>query len=1080
MDLFSLGASAGLDLKLGLGSPGSAGGRAHFELRIGPFVHNELAVLSFKGSEKLNQPFIYDVIFASTVSSLELQAAIFGVPASLSLQTADGYEPRVIQGLAVAFEAIGAGHHDLGSGARTFRTRIVPRLWLLHHRKSCRVFQDKSAVEVACSVLREAGIKPDVRLRREDYAPLPFLYQRDETDFEFVSRVLASAGIFYYFRHATGLVDGLLGGAGQVAAIAGTIGGLAGAGSAALGAGASVGVGGLGAGASAVGGLGGLAGAAGGGGDFMSDASAVVGDVGAALGMVSTMVLADQTRSTEALNATSLAGDLVGLAGGIVSSGLGAVASMATSAIGGALGGAVGGAIDVTADLVGELAEGGDAIAYDADGDAATANERISAFRLRKEVRPRSARVRDWDLGESVAARAQATAAAAKLALDLGLSAGLNLITGKASLAAGITGDLSLDAIPIAAKDLTVLEYQRDASAPQSTGNRATRALGQLRSDWMTARGESDSRRLAPGYRFRLEKHPIDALNSEYLVTATECDGYNPDFLPPRKRASYRTRFRCVPRAVDPKPKKPAPRKPLRLEPAEVIGPARGDIHTDAIGRIQVRFRWAEARNVLDSDPTAGTCWVHWLERWGGDGYGTMTLPRVGSEVLVDFPSDGGAPPVAIGQVYSRSNMPPFSLPRDAAHVGFKTVTVPDGAPANELVCDDMSSLVSMTMRTTGRFALEVSEAASTNIGGDSHLEVAGNAARLVRGDATESFRGQFTRDVHGGESLSTFGFRNETVVGSWTSTATGLRRDICGASRQCSVRGDSTTTVQGDMAHSVTGDMTATIGLADGDAAAELTVHGNVSVTATDTIFIEAEKKLVLKCGDTRVELTPEALRAFATAIGLSATKEVVARTSGSAARIDEKLVLISDNIEAHGKGASLVLDDVAHLSGSKVKLGNGSGASDKGSTDAVDPKTRKLTAKLLDEEGKPLANKTFHLLGGGERVVGRTTAEGVFEARVPKETTAAHLRLALTEDPDGPAIVYAFKIATFDGADDRKGQVSRLRNLGYLRDEHASDDAFRGAVMRFQTDRRKDGLSVTGTLDAKTSAALISAHGH
>ena len=130
-----------------------------------------------------------------------------------------------------------------------------------------------------------------------------------------------------------------------------------------------------------------------------------------------------------------------------------------------------------------------------------------------------------------------------------------------------------------------------------------------------------------------------------------------------------------------------------------MVGPTRGDIHCDNLGRILVRFRWAVASGSGEDDD--GVCWVHWLERWGGDGYGTQTLPRVGSEVLVNF-LEGGEP-IADGQIRSNNNRPAFSLPRDATKVGIKTRTVPNGGES-EISIDDNPNSEQVLIRASRRF----------------------------------------------------------------------------------------------------------------------------------------------------------------------------------------------------------------------------------------------------------------------------------------------------------------------------------------------------------------------------------------
>jgi type VI secretion system secreted protein VgrG len=101
-------------------------------------------------------------------------------------------------------------------------------------------------------------------------------------------------------------------------------------------------------------------------------------------------------------------------------------------------------------------------------------------------------------------------------------------------------------------KDASITEYQRDAALLGTRGRDhfAEHALSQLRSDRITAQGESDCRRLAPGYRFNLAQHPIDPLNTEYVVTGVRSTGYAPDHAPAGCPHLYRCSFECVPASM--------------------------------------------------------------------------------------------------------------------------------------------------------------------------------------------------------------------------------------------------------------------------------------------------------------------------------------------------------------------------------------------------------------------------------------------------------------------------------------------------------------------------------------------------
>ena len=423
-------------------------------MRIGPFVGGELTVVSFEEYEVLSQPFVYDVVFSSSLSEDELQLGIFGFPGCLSIHSRKPHEPRVIQGLAVGFEAIGASDAELSSNTRRFMTRIVPRLWLAKHQRRSRVFQGKTAVQIAKTVLEANGIKADVQVGSDDYPPIPFEYQRNETDLEFLHRVLATAGIFYYFRHANGLFNQLVPGAG---AAAGEVGALAGAAGRMLG-GAAAGVTG-----------------------FVSDAEST-------LGMTTTLVLTDKAASTEQLGDTSL--DAAATFKDPLSSALGA----ATGALGGALGSAVG-AVASAVGLTGKS----DALVFDGNGQAAsTDTERVYAFRLLKEVRAKQMSLRNWNLREAQAFTATKKSAPATAGVNLALSASIDL-TGKASFGLGAAKTLTptrspsrRERSPSSSTNVTSAfraSLERKPSARQSVRFNKSEAIGWSRGGRQTAGG---------------------------------------------------------------------------------------------------------------------------------------------------------------------------------------------------------------------------------------------------------------------------------------------------------------------------------------------------------------------------------------------------------------------------------------------------------------------------------------------------------------------------------------------------------------------------------------------------------------
>src|SRR5690606_37030647 len=99
-----------------------------------------------------------------------------------------------------------------------------------------------------------------------------------------------------------------------------------------------------------------------------------------------------------------------------------------------------------------------------------------------------------------------------------------------------------------------------------------------------------------------------------------------------------------------------APRPRVHGPQTAIVTGASGDeIHTDEHGRIKVQFHWDRQGRYDDTS----SCWVRVAQTWAGNGYGTMFIPRVGMEVVVDFLEGDPDQPIVTGCVYNGINKPP-------------------------------------------------------------------------------------------------------------------------------------------------------------------------------------------------------------------------------------------------------------------------------------------------------------------------------------------------------------------------------------------------------------------------------------
>ncbi|MBY4677090.1 type VI secretion system Vgr family protein [Marinobacterium arenosum] len=80
-----------------------------------------------------------------------------------------------------------------------FRLRIQPWLALLAYSRNYRVFQEQSTKEIVTSIFDELGFKGQYKVDDMPSTKREYCLQFNETDLEFVSRLLAEEGVHYHF-----------------------------------------------------------------------------------------------------------------------------------------------------------------------------------------------------------------------------------------------------------------------------------------------------------------------------------------------------------------------------------------------------------------------------------------------------------------------------------------------------------------------------------------------------------------------------------------------------------------------------------------------------------------------------------------------------------------------------------------------------------------------------------------------------------------------------------------------------------------------------------------------------------------
>jgi type VI secretion system secreted protein VgrG len=222
-----------------------------------------------------------------------------------------------------------------------------------------------------------------------------------------------------------------------------------------------------------------------------------------------------------------------------------------------------------------------------------------------------------------------------------------------------------------------------------------------------------DAASIHPGGLVTVEDHPTKSENQEYLVVSArhmfssqsyrsgsggDGNGYSGSYeLQPSNRP-----YRRLP--TTPKP------RIYGIQTAKVVGQKgeeKEEISTDDLGHIWVRFHW---------DPQE-SCPVRVAQTWAGKGWGSIFLPRIGMEVVVDFIEGDPDKPLVTGCVYNGDNKPPYDLPKNKTISGWKSDSSNHNGGYNEFVFDDNQGSEKIRLHAERDHEITVEHAKTQTIG---------------------------------------------------------------------------------------------------------------------------------------------------------------------------------------------------------------------------------------------------------------------------------------------------------------------------------------------------------------------------
>jgi type VI secretion system secreted protein VgrG len=785
-----------------------------------PLAHVEWTVYQIEGREAVSELFHFAVVVGADLHAVE--AAISGeeplqpearardqTPDQRTIETAAIQQPVAFAftredtterfGIVAAATVLGVvASRTTGATMVVVRFDVAPRAWVTHHRRRSRVFQNLRMHQIVSRVLAEMNVSHRWVLQK-NYPKRVYAVQYDETDWAFVTRLLAEEGVFFFFEH----------------------------------------------------------------GPFEREDEPPEGEetwrqvrrgarlAGQGLNALGSVPVIGPYARGGAAAANALAGeedpveeeeDPAQIAPG---SGSGGPATEAGDVLV---------FVDQPESYLAKLrrgtAEPPDGPAPELRLDLRSADGMVSdlgALRLfvpRRTIRPLRTHVRDYEFKNplfELSARASTLPRA--------------------------------EAPP--SPDLEVYHHHGEYERPDVNDENAGLHLEQHRADAAVALGEGRHPDLGAGVRFRLENHSeprvpvpegrfaaarvwhrfaqpdIETAVGELLRFVAAFEGVEGLFpaatrdaaheaMAPSEAWTYANRFECVRDTTAFRPPRPrrAPRTSIEL--ATVVGPIGEEVYTDKHGRIKVQFHWDREGKWLPES----SCWVRVAQTWGGAGFGSMFIPRVGMEVVVAFVGGDPDRPVVVGTLYNGTHPTAEPLPAKKTRSGFTTQISPGGGGGNELSFEDAREHAEVRLRAHKDLNVQVGDTHSTTVTGDAVKLVGGDDHVGVQGDRVVGVGGSRASLVSAVDALVVGGDRSTRVAGNALASV--------GGDAVAQVDGNAVRTTDHDALEHVAGDRTVRtdgntithVGghALDGDAQAVTFVEGSWRLHATRTIEVHAD----------------------------------------------------------------------------------------------------------------------------------------------------------------------------------------------------------------------------------------------
>jgi len=398
--------------------------------------------------------------------------------------------------------------------------------------------------------------------------------------------------------------------------------------------------------------------------------------------------------------------------------------------------------------------------------------------------------------------------------------------------------------------------------------------------------GASVCRAFTSGYKFDLKDHPRDDMNSTYVITEVQHVATVGSYSQGKtdSPAHYSNQFTCIPSFVPFRPARITP-KPFVQGPqtALVVGKSGEEIWVDKYGRIKVQFYWDR----LGQKDENSSCWIRVSQPWGGKGWGSMWIPRMGQEVVVSFVEGDPDRPLITGRVYNADQTVPYTLPdhqtvstfmsrssKGGGSGNYNEIRFEDKTGSEQIFINaerDMDQRVEVDSRefVGANRHLNVGSNQTENIGADKHLTIAANHVESIGKNMSLTVGTDLMETIGNDQHLNVANNLQENIgkdvhtnigANQIENVGTDVHLNI-GANRVENVGSNLSLTIGGNRAESVASNLDLNVGSnrteqIGGNQSLQIAsncdemVGSNYALTAGQNVSVEGSMNITLQAG--------------------------------------------------------------------------------------------------------------------------------------------------------------------------------------------------------------------------------------